>query len=171
MNQSYNLMTLQSMFFPAKTAPPTSAGIFIDQCYVTVAEILESSTSEPAFSNCSDVCDGDVVNNGRYCLTTSYSIYLAGDYNSRLVNFISSDDVIDILETVEYVSFELFNAMTRSNLRYSYSQDPEAFVWIDLSIQQLEVMPSEYEFTDALEQLLSWVRGIHYSSILYIRNS
>lgn len=154
-NNTHNLVALQSAFYPAKAASPSFLPIFIDDCFFVVKKIHQPYDDDPAFSNCSADCDV----NSTYCLTNTKPVYLSDTTNSRLLHMIYSENLVDILKTVEFVSFELFDQITRFELGYQqpFDNEFEDFVVISFSIDELDVMPSHDDLWHSLELLLSWV--------------
>ena len=152
-----NLVTLQSVFYPAKTASPSFVAILIDDCMFVVRKVNETYREDPpAFSNCSADCG---VDPSHLCFTMDRPLYLSDGTVTRLLNFFYSENLVDILETVDFVSFELLDLLTQSRIRHQqpFDNELEEFAFLSLSIDELDMMPSVDDVWRDLELLLSWV--------------
>lgn len=176
-NDTHNLKELQSAFFPAKSTSPSFVSIFIEDCDFIVKKIQQIDGDNPAFSSCDSVCD---FNDDEYCFTpqkpASNTLYLS---DGSLLLFLYSTNIQKILMTVDYVSFKLFDILTHLELQ-PFNSDGHNYALLNLTINELEAMPSQDELWDSLELLLSWVSIIgppNYTStncdavLSYLRSS
>ena len=165
-NDTTNLIQLQSLLYPADRNSRTANTITISHCDFTVKKFRHRDTVNlGTFTNCSKACSHY---NGLYCygpsLDWGINFTLSSDPAAKsqalLVDHITL--LQENLYWVDFSTFSILNFLTGSAVDTTlYNPLPyseiKTKISIVLSIDELDTMPTYYEVQKTLKLFLSWV--------------
>lgn len=163
-NDTENLLALQTLFYPPDHFQTSSVSISVSQCGLTVNNITNDSSHLCQQSLSSESCEGCSHSPG-YCLNTSSALYfqLSDGSNvksySKLVNYITTGDpsFAAYLSVIDYISFSLFNLLTHYPLNSSEQTHVDNTISLSFHLDELEEILSFDDVVTNLQLLLSWV--------------